>query len=59
MISRNQLFSRNQTIKTIFRGACIIFLKMNQYMFIQECENFHEKILRFGVDFEPNVEFMS
>ena len=47
MISRNQLFSRNQTIKTIFRGACIIFLKMNQYMFIQECEKFREKNIRF------------
>ena len=51
LISRNQLFfSRNQPIKKNLSGACIIsFSKMNQYMFLQECENFREKILGLGV----------
>ena len=60
MISRNQLFSRNQPIKTNFRGAGIISVfKIIQYMFIQECDKFREKIFGFGDDFEQNVEFMS
>ena len=35
------------------------FFRMNQFMFIQECEKIREKILGFGGDFEQNVEFMS
>ena len=58
--AKSTFFSRNQPIKTNFRGAGIIsFFRIIKYIFIQECERFREKILGFGVDFEQNVKFMS
>ena len=58
--AKSTFFSRNQPMKSKFRGAGIIsFFKIIQYMFIQECDKFREKILGLGVDLEQSVEFMS